>query len=450
MTAYLALAVLALLALVCIALVIKNVYYVCEPNEVLIFSGRKRRYGDRIIGFRIIKGGRALRVPLIESVDRMDLTNMIVEVEVRNAYSGHGIPLTVHGVANVKVPGTEPRIHNCIERFLGRSREDIMRVARETLEGNLRGVLATLTPEQVNQDKDAFAQQLIKEAGEDFEKIGLELDTLKIQNVHDDVGYLDSVGRIEGARIRKQAQIAEAEAKAKEAEVQWTTHMNSEIAKLNVEIDVARQENQKRIADAQTKRKAMIEEELADVRAEIAKANAEVKMQQARIEQVRLQAQADLIEPARARTKQAVAEAQAHAVEIVEQGKATAKVLTELATTYRRDTAAGRDVLLMQKLLPILNQVSGTIGDLHVNRLTVLGTGGDDSNEPLAGKLVGWSEQIKAATGLDVPAALRTKLGQPEPSARAEVTPPPMPRAQSGNGSGLRESGPLEERSPRG
>jgi len=447
--AILALGILALIVIIAIAMVIKNVYYVCEPNEVLIFSGTKRRYGNKIVGFRVIRGGRALRKPLFETVDRMDLTNMIVEVEVRNAYSGKGIPLTVHGVANVKIPGTEPRIHAAIERFLDRGREDIMRVARETLEGNLRGVLATLTPEEVNQDKDAFAQQLIKEAGEDFEKIGLELDTLKIQNVHDEVGYLDSVGRMEGARIRRDAQIAEASAQAEAAEVRWGTHMKGEVSKINNEIQVAMKENEKRVADAQTKREAMIAEQQAVVQAAIAQARAELGMQDARIEQVRLQAQADLIEPAKAAMREAIARAKSDAIEIVEQGKATAQVLTDLATTYRNDTEAGRDVLLMQKMIPILQQVSGTIGNLSVDRLTVVGAGGNGGEEPLASKLVNMSEQVKAATGLDVPAALRAKLGVPAPVSRPASRPPATPKSE-GRDSGMREARSLEERPPRG
>ena len=183
-------AILGVLTLALI-LLIKNNLYVCQPSEVLIFSGRKDPHGPG--HYRIVKGGRAFKWPLIETVARVDLTNMIIEVIVQNAYSKGGIPLTVQGVANIKVPGEQPLIHNALERFLGRSRQEIMRVARETLEGNLRGVLAGLTPEEVNRDKEAFAAKLTEEAGHDLEKIGLVLDTLNIQNVSDEVGYLDVI-----------------------------------------------------------------------------------------------------------------------------------------------------------------------------------------------------------------------------------------------------------------
>ena len=113
---------------------------------------------------------------------------MIIGLQVRNAYSKGGIPLNVQGIANIKVPGEEPLLNNTLERFLGKSREEIMKTARETLEGNLRGVMATLTPEQVNQDKEAFAMKLTEEAEHDLTNIGLVLDTLfnPIQYYEDD------------------------------------------------------------------------------------------------------------------------------------------------------------------------------------------------------------------------------------------------------------------------
>lgn len=77
------------------------------PNEALIFSGRPRRVGDREVGYRVVRGGRALRVPLFEVVDSVDLTNIAIDIQVRGAYSKGGIPLNVHGVANIKLPGEE-------------------------------------------------------------------------------------------------------------------------------------------------------------------------------------------------------------------------------------------------------------------------------------------------------------------------------------------------------
>lgn len=417
MTAMIALLGILALALVALVLLIKNLLYVCHPNEVLVFSGRSRRSGGRTVGYRIIKGGRTLRVPLLETVDRIDLTNMVIDLKVENAYSKGGIPLTVLGVANVKIPGEEPLIHASLERFLGKSRSQIMQVARETLEGNLRGVLAILTPEQVNQDKEAFARQLTEEAEQDLTNIGLVLDTLKIQNVTDDVGYLDSIGRMRSADIRRRALVAEAQAKAESEEQKWRNTREGELAKIEAEIEVAKKDNERRIADARTRREAMIAEAQAEIMAAISQARAEIDMQKARIEQLRRQLQADVIEPADAERQRAEQEAKAAAVEIVEQGRATAEVLRNLAATYRGSGTSGRDVLLMQKLVPLLRSVSSTIGELHVDKLTVIGKYGAANGSDLATTLVRTNEQIKAATGVDLPALLKERMGAKDRSA---------------------------------
>ncbi len=408
---------IGIIGLVAVALVIRNLLYVCQPNQVLVLSGRKKAHGNIQTHYRIIKGGRALRIPLVEVVDKVDLTNMIIEIAVRNAYSKGGIPLTVQGVANIKIPGEMPLIHNALERFLGRTREEIMRVARETLEGNLRGVLAGLTPEEVNRDKEAFAAKLTDEAGHDLEKIGLMLDTLNIQNVSDEVGYLDAIGRTRSAAIRRDAVIAESKAQADAAEVKWRNYMEGELAKLEAAVEVARKQNETRIADATTRRGALIAEQQAAVQAMLAQTHAEIEMQIARLDQIKFQLTADVIRPAEASRDEAIAQAKASAISIVEQGKATAGVLKDLAATYRGQGTAGRDVLLMQKLVPVLKQVAGTIGELKVDRLTLIGKGGNTGNGDgngdgsLAGKIVSATEQIKAATGIDVTGVLKSKVG---------------------------------------
>ena len=177
-----------------------------------MISGRTRTLSDgRTVGYRILKGGRTLRIPILEKVSWMDLNTIPLEVSVTNAYSKGAIPLNVQGIANVKVSSAEGLLENAAERFLDRPTEQIGQIAKETLEANLRGVLATLSPEEVNEDRLKFSHQLIDEADDDIKTLGLELDVMKIQNVTDDNQYLDSVGRRLTAEVVKQARVAEAE-----------------------------------------------------------------------------------------------------------------------------------------------------------------------------------------------------------------------------------------------
>lgn len=142
---------------------------ICKPNEVMIISGRKRRAKDgQEMGYRVLSGGRSIRIPIIETIKRMDVTTMPIRVEIRNAYAKGGTPLNIQAIANVKISSNPDVVGNAIERFLDRDRSEVIRVAKETLEGNLRGVVATLTPEQVNEDRLRFAERITSEIGRDL------------------------------------------------------------------------------------------------------------------------------------------------------------------------------------------------------------------------------------------------------------------------------------------
>jgi flotillin len=389
---------------------VKKLMFVATPNEALIFSGSTRKIGRKTVGYQFIRGGRRMRRPLIERVDAMDLSMFTVMVHVTGAFSKGGIPLTIQGVANVKLPGEEPLLMNAVERFLGRTREEIYHIAKETLEGNLRGVLASLTPEEVNQDKMRFAQTLLEEAEHDMSRMGLVLDTLKIQNVTDEVGYLQSIGRIRGADLNKDQAVAEAEARADAAVQQAKNWGASEVAKVDADITVAQQETAKRVADARSKREAMIQESKGEVIAQIAQVKAELDKQRARAPQEKRRLDADVIQPAVAKQRAAEEAARGAAASTVERGRAEAASLQKLVEAYRAGGSGARDVLALQNLLPLLLQISGAEHSLAIGKVTMLPATRTDGSE-LARKAIGASEQIRAATGVDL-AGLAKKLGE--------------------------------------
>lgn len=403
-------AVTILVVLAALYLMVKRLLWVSTPNEALIFSGATRQLSDgRRVGFRFVRGGRALRRPLVEKVDTLDLSMFTVAVNVSGAFSKGGIPLTVQGVANVKLPGEDPLMSNAVERFLGRSREEIYYIAKETLEGNLRGVLASLTPEELNEDKQAFAGKLLDEAEHDMSRMGLVLDTLKIQNVTDEVNYLASIGRIRGAGLNQVQAIAEAEARA-DASVQQAANWGaSEVAKVEADLEIARQETAKRIAEATSRREAMIQESKGQVSAQIAQTRAEIDRQKARALQEKRRLDADVVQPAIARQRAAEEAAKGDAASTVERGRAEAGSLKVLVDAYRQGGTASRDVLALQNLMPLLPHVAGAHHSLSIDKVTVLPARGAEGSE-LARKAIGASEQIRAATGVDL-AGVAKKLG---------------------------------------
>lgn len=424
-------------ALLAIVILVKKMLYICQPNQVLIFSGTHRRVGKRTVGYKVIHGGRKLKLPLIEKVDRIDLTNMAINVAVRGAFSHGGIPLNVEGVANLKVAGEEPILGNAVERLLGKRREEIMAIAKETLEGNLRGVLAKLTPEQVNEDKLAFAKQLMDEADNDLNRLGLVLDTLKIQNVSDDVGYLDCIGRIKGAEIRRDAAIAEANSQAASVVKDASNVRETEVVRIDAAIRTLEADVKRKIADAQTLRMARMAEEKGKVLAEVAQAQGEVAVQRARIEQTKRQLEADVLEPARAQMDAAINDARGQAAKIIEDGRATAQTLGRVTEAWKQAGEGARDVFLMNKLQTLVETMTRTVESVKIDKVTVLGVG--QAGDGLAPKVISAAEQIKATLGVDILGALQQRLGHRSAAASSdhrsapddvqiEVAPPPVPR----------------------
>ncbi len=378
-------------------LMIRHLYHICQPSEILIFAGTKTRTHDgHEVGYRLVKGGSSIRIPLMEETFRMDLTNMIIELKVTNAYSKGGIPLNVEGVANIKIAGEEPTIHNAIERLLGKSRKQIELLAKQTLEGNLRGVLASLTPEQVNEDKIAFAKSLLDEAEDDLEKLGLVLDNLQIQNISDDVHYLDSIGRKQQAELLRDARIAEAKAKAESAIKESENHKATSLRQIGRDLEIAKATAEQRIRDAITKREALVAEAEAQVVAEVAKAEAEVAVQNERIKQVQQQLQADIVAPAEAKCKQAIAKAKGDAASIIEDGKAQAEGTQRLAESWQAAGANAREIFLFQKLETLMKMMAAGVPEVEVESITVVDGKGNHATQ-----IAAFVEQLRQTTGID-------------------------------------------------
>ena len=244
----LAIAVAAILLI----MILKSLIIICPPNRVAIISGRSRDLSDgRRVGYRILKGGRTVRVPLIEKVSWMDLNTIPLEVSVTNAYSRGTIPLNVQGIANVKISSKEGVLENAAERFLNVPNQHIGQIAKETLEANLRGVLATLSPEEVNEDRLKFSHQLVDEADDDIKTLGLDLDVMKIQNVTDDNLYLESVGRRLTAEVVKEARVAEANRRSESEQAEAKARELAQIAQALADRNIVEEQNNLRVRTAE-------------------------------------------------------------------------------------------------------------------------------------------------------------------------------------------------------
>lgn len=366
-----AVAVIAAFGLV--LLILRSFLFVCRPNEILVFSGRKHTLPDGTTsGYKILHGGRGLRTPFLESVSRMDMRLFAVEVSVHNAYSKGGIPLTVHAIANMKIASSDAAVRNAVERFLGTRTELIAQAAQQTLEGVLREVISQLTPEEVNEDRLKFADQLVENARDDLEKLGLELDVLKVQHVSDDQQYLANLGRGRIATVLRDAGNAEAEANRAVSEVQAAARQRAETAQKRAETVVAQKRNQVRAELAKLEAEAKQVENEADIAAETERAIAEQDLQGMRAELEKLRLQVDVILPAEAQRKANELRARGEAAPTIENGKAVAEALRAVAEQWAAAGDVAREVYLLQQLRPLVAAATARVAATEVSNVSVV------------------------------------------------------------------------------
>jgi flotillin len=348
---------------IAIGLFSKN-YIKVPPNLVAVLSGRKRKLADgRYVGYRMVRGGAALRIPLLEKVDYLALNVFTIPLEIKRAYTVQGVPVSVKAVANVKIRGDEASLHAASERFLGMPQQQIQGVIFQTLEGHLRSILGTLTVEEVNSDRQSFAQKLTSEAAVDLEKMGIGVDVLTIQEISDEEDYLNALGRSRTAEVKRDAVIGEADA-TRDAKVRSSEALrDGEKAKFAADTSIA--ESQRDFAMKQAQYQAEIESEkakasqagpLAEARAKQAVVAEEVRIQSVRAQEMiafqeqevlrkQRELEATVIKPADAERQAAIvrAEAQKMAAVLEAEGRRSALIaMAEAEQEKLRKEGAGR------------------------------------------------------------------------------------------------------------
>lgn len=355
---------------------LKSFLCICKPNEVVILAGRKQRTKDgQSVGYRVLCGGRAIRIPILETVKRMDITTIPIRVEVKNSYAKGGTPLNIQAIANVKICSDPEVVGNAIERFLGCDRSEMSRVARETLEGYLRGVVATLTPEELNEDRLSFTQRIASDVSRDLTKLGLQLDTLKIQSVSDDVDYLSSLGRKQIALIVRDAEIAESNAISQAEQIEAQYQEQSEVSKTQDRILVLEKENELRKLKAKLDQKAKSEEEITIAAAKEKRAKVEQQLQALRTELERLRLQADTVLPAEAQRQSQELRARGKAAALEENAKAAALVNELLSQVWQNTGKDASEVFLIQQIDTILKEAIEIPKRIHLNEVSVIDNG---------------------------------------------------------------------------
>ncbi len=192
-------------------------YKTVGPDEALIVTGsylgsktvHTDASGNKI---KIIRGGGTFVFPVFQQSKPLSLLSSKLEVMTPEVYTEQGVPVMADGTAIIKIGGSISEIATAAEQFLGKSKEDRENEAKEVLEGHLRSILGSMTVEEIYKNRDKFSQEVQRVASQDLAKMGLVIVSFTIKDVRDKNGYLDSLGKPRIAQVKRDADIATAEA----------------------------------------------------------------------------------------------------------------------------------------------------------------------------------------------------------------------------------------------
>jgi flotillin len=395
-------------------------YKVAKPNEALVIAGSRRDAG----GIRVVVGSGAIVYPLINVAKRISLEVRSIGVRLDGAVTSPGVPVVVEGIVNVKIGDDHDSVRQAAQRFLD-NQERISDIVRNVMEGSLRTIIGQLTVEQLIRDREVFAARVQEVANGDLVGTGLTIDVFTIQSINDTEQYIENLGRKAAAEIRRDAEIAEADAAREARERQETARqavldaekvtslkqqaIRQEVASAEARADQshplseaeARREvvlketevaklmaaRRDRELDAEIRRTADAERYAAEQRAEAGRYTA-VAQAEARAKGIRVEAEADrdrrlLAAEAERATLEAVATGNAYteremgkakADAVLAEGEAQAEAMEKKAEAYKQYEEAATLELLFSHLPDVARAIAEPVG--KAKSITIIDTEG--------------------------------------------------------------------------
>ncbi|KRD82935.1 hypothetical protein ASE51_21075 [Bacillus sp. Root147] len=278
-------------------------YRTAGPDEALIvtgsYLGNKNVHvdesGNRI---KIVRGGGTFVLPVFQQAEPLSLLSSKLEVSTPEVYTEQGVPVMADGVSIIKIGGSISEIATAAEQFLGKAKEDRETEAREVLEGHLRSILGSMTVEEIYKNREKFSQEVQRVASQDLAKMGLIIVSFTIKDVRDKNGYLESLGKPRIAQVKRDADIATAEAEKETRIKRAEAHKDAQKAELERNTEIAEAEKMNQLKTAEYRR----EQDIAKARAdqaydlETARAKQDVTEQEMQIRIIERQKQIELEE----------------------------------------------------------------------------------------------------------------------------------------------------------
>ena len=397
-------------------------YKRCPPDQIMVIYGRTERTADgRPKPSKTLHGGASLVWPLIQDYAYVSLKPMTINIDLRGALSLQNIRINVPSTFTIGV-STEPSIMaNAAERLLGFRVEDIEEMAKEIIFGQLRLTVATLTIEQINQDRDSFLELIQKNVGQEMRKVGLYLINVNIADITDESDYIESIGKKAASTAVEQARVdvanAERDGAIGKAEADRTREI--QVAQNNAEAEKGRKaaqadqrvfveqqeamavggENAAQaeiaranadLAEAEASAKQRADVATAQAEAEIAKAKYDEEEQSLRASEIARETiakqQVEIAAEAEAERQRRIARGEADAIlaKYEAEAEGVQKVLEAKAHGYSNlvssasgDPKAAATLLMVEKIEAMVSAQTEAIRNLKIDKITVWDSGND-------------------------------------------------------------------------
>lgn len=297
--------IIGIVALILIALigVFITKYRTAGPDEALIVTGsflgnRNVHVDESGNKIKIIRGGGTFILPVFQQAEPLSLLSSKLEVTTPEVYTEQGVPVMADGVSIIKIGGSITEIATAAEQFLGKPKEERENEAKEVLEGHLRSILGSMTVEEIYKNRDKFSQEVQRVASQDLAKMGLVIVSFTIKDVRDKNGYLEALGKPRIAQVKRDADIATAEAEKETRIKKAEADKEAKRSELERATEIAEAEKVNQLKTAEFRREQDIAKARADMAYDLesAKAKQDVTEQEMQVKIIERQKQIELEE----------------------------------------------------------------------------------------------------------------------------------------------------------
>jgi len=419
---------LGILALILILGLLARMYRKAGPNEALIV------YGFR--GPRVIKGHGTVIFPMVENCRELSLELMSFDVAPQqDLYTRQGVAVTVEAVAQIKVRSDQASILTAAEQFLTKAPAQREGLIRLVMEGHLRGIIGQLTVEQIVKEPEMVGERMRATCAEDMSKMGLEVISFTIKEVRDKNEYISNMGRPDVARIKRDAEMATADAERDTAIKRATALRESAVAKAQADQErvIAETASQTRQAEAQRdleiKRAEYAEQSrrqqatadkayelqtnvmlqqvtLEQVKVQQVEKEGQIKVQEAEIMRHEKELIATVLKGAEIERQRIENMAAAEKNRLTAEAEAEAKAMNVKAEAYQQWNQAAVVDKLLTNMADVVRAMAEPLS--KVDRITIVSTGNEDASgiHKITGDMTKIAAQVpalfEALSGMDI------------------------------------------------